>query len=178
MVNIHHFCQSSRSHIHAAGVVSAQFSRLCHVEICVCSLLEETINLKGRGGTRVTHIVMRLDTLRLKTDGPAYADMLASIQEAALTLPNLRTFTVETFDEVESIDLVEKLAFLHSNGMLRRRTCKEAQKIAKEAQENPTRYSEDQGVISPFWFSSEFSDYARDEWYAIILFHQFIDIFG
>ena len=146
------------------GGSSVRDSDRYHAEIHVHSPHQGTANRKRDRGARVTHIVIRLDTLRVIIDNPTYADTLASIQAPAMSHPNIRIVTVETIDDAESVDLVARLDILNSIGMLRLRTCKQAQEVAQEALKNPAGYLEDQGVISPLWFSNDFSDDRRKRW--------------
>ena len=73
---------------------------------------------------------------------------------------------MESNDDAESAELAEKLVMLEGSGKLRRRTCKEAREIAVEAMRDPAKYLEHKGVVSPLWFSDDFHDTDRNEWYA------------
>ena len=136
------------------------------VEIHVSSALEVIPQLGSRGRARVAHIVIRLDVPRSKREEPKYADAIASIQGPTAALFHLRTVTLETTDEADSAELVDKLALLSSSGKLRRRTCREAQQIAQVASRDPAGYDENQGVISPLWYSDEYSRHQREKWYV------------
>ena len=129
------------------------------------SSLENASEMTSSRGVRVTHIVVRLDVLRLQLEDLTYIDTIASIQEPSASLSCLRTVTVETTDEAENAEVVEKLPMLDHSGKLRRRTCKEAQTVAQEALQCPG-YSEEWGIVSPLWYLNEYEDWQRNQWCA------------
>ena len=87
-----------------------------------------------------------------------------------LRLSCLRTVTLETVSIDESAQLAKKFPILHRHGKLSQRTGQEAQKIAEEALwPTAVEYVEDSGVVSPFWFSDDYSDYNRSMWCVIVL---------
>ena len=80
-----------------------------------------------------------------------------------MRLPFLRTVTLETMRTPDNTELLEKLALVRASGRARQRTCKQAEDAAHEAKSNPT-YSENDGVVSPLWFSPRFDDSQRETW--------------
>ena len=126
--------------------------------------LEDTPGHASGTHARIERMVLRLETMALEAHDPAYIDRIAAIENDILTLPRLRTVTLETIEADESAELAEKLPRLHAIGKLRRRTCKEAQAIAQEALRPPAAGAKTEGIVSPLWFSDEFDEDDRDRW--------------
>ena len=131
--------------------------RMLQVEIHICSDLKSSgaAELERDGSARVTHMVLRLDACWW-TIGKAHflGNLLTSIDQSIARLPFLQAVTLETTSNYMSATLMEKLPLLQGSGRLRRRSCKEAQEIAREALSNPGGYSVDQGICSPLWLSN------------------------
>ena len=98
----------------------------------------------------------------------SFGDLLATLDNSIAQLPFLETLILETRSDSESAaaELMEKLPLLHGSGRVRRRTCKEAQRNAQEALRDPARYSKNDGVVSPLWFSDAFKGIPRETWCA------------
>ena len=114
-------------------------------------------------GARVKNIVIRLNTVEAHTHDLPYGDVLESMETPMLRLRDLLTVTIETPDAERHAELAGKLARLRANGILRLRTCKEAELVARAARENPHDYSDDQGAISLMWYDEKFK-YERHWW--------------
>ena len=140
------------------------------VEAHVQPELEGDANLRDGGSARVKHIVIRINTFHSKIKDPTYADRIARIEQPIVTLPYLRTVTLETTDEEESTELVANLPLLHQSGKLRCRTCEQAQSTALEARRNPVSEVEDQAIVSPLWYSDRYKNDARSLWCVNVLF--------
>ena len=156
-----------------AGILLVEFKLVAsdeprpnlEVEIHVRAGLESA-TLTHSPSTRVTQIVIRVDTLNWSADASVDVDQVPSIEEPMTTLPQLQTVTLETALEEESAELVQMLPTLNRRGQLERRTCKQAQSIAQEARNSLVGYAEEQGTISPLWYSDEYSDHERNRWCA------------
>ena len=127
-----------------------EVNRRVHLEIHVAySPPEIPINPTSKRSARVKHIVIRLPCIPYASpDG----NMLESMEAPMTRLSALRTVTLEIPDADGYADLGDGLARLRAGGLLRLRTCKEAQQVAQAAKQNPHDYSDDQGVISPLWY--------------------------
>ena len=125
-------------------------------------------NSGGEGSARVVHLVIRANARRdLSDKKDSLVDFVASMEMPITRLPFLMTVTLE-MSEKESLQSAEKLSLLGGRGILRRRTFIEAQEIAEKAMESPAGYSEEQGVASPLWFSSDTRlKEDRDQWCAL-----------
>ena len=106
-------------------------------------------------------MVIRMSVFR-KLQDPTLANAMASIDGLMATLVHLRTVTVETLGRLENTALEEKFSESHNSGRLRCRTCGEAQRIARRAANNPEAYSEQWGVVSPWYWDGYDSE--RDRW--------------
>ena len=91
---------------------------------------------KSRRHARLEHIVLRLDYPRCNELDPSFPDKIAVLDELMTRFPHLRTVTLETIDERESMVMASQLPLLSNSGKLRRRTCKESQKVVQEARNN------------------------------------------
>ena len=176
------FCSPSQSHCRIAGVFTIKWGppaivtvgSVLHLE--AYTRLEPEVSraaeLERKGRARVTHVVIRLDTRWWTLDGThSLGDFLTFADISIAQLPFLRTATLETTDENETLELADKLPQLSGSGRLRRRTCEEALKTAEEASRYPAGHLQDQGVVSPFWISrSDLSkDNSRKKWCANVL---------
>ena len=142
-----------------AGVLSVSLNlsypptdrkNMFEIEFHVQSHLHDSDNINSIARARVTHILVRFDTLLLAQAAPAYMDTVTSMEMAMNVLPELRTVTLETIEEEESAELADRLDVLANSGKLRRRTCEEGQKITEEAQCNLDHVGE-WVVVSPLW---------------------------
>ena len=122
----------------------------------------------GKGSARVVHLVIRANARRDRSEKKdSLVDFVTSMEMPIARLPFLTTVTLE-MSEKESLQSAEKLSLLGGRGILRRRTFLEAQEIAEKAMESPAGYSEEQGVASPLWFSSDGDlEDERDQWCAL-----------
>lgn len=115
----------------------------------VYSLPEIPLNPQSKPHARAEHIVFRSHDLLGTFDG----NILESLDAHMARLSAVRTVTLETPDASGHAGLAEKLAGLHASGKVRLRTFEEAQQVAQAAVQNPSGYTEGQGVISPLWHS-------------------------
>ena len=124
-------------------------------------------NIEHNGGVRVTHIVIRFEHQKQRRFSESLVDsMLMHIAH----FPSLETVTLEAYFR-GSPGIAEKLSLLlRETGRVRQRTCAEARKIAKKAIKDPARYSEENGVASPLWYSkSDKMVRDREVWLTMVL---------
>lgn len=134
------------------------------VEVHVCSAPEAIGSFAVESAARITHIVIRLDPLRWEIEDAGYAKRIASFEDPLATLTHLEAVTLEAIEEEESARLVRRFPSFHKNGKLRRRTCEEAQRTARTALEDPAALAEGFDVLSPLWYSDEYSVRDRNQW--------------
>ena len=148
----------------------ARYTRrpVLEVEIHVRPQFESVDRLECGGNARVTHVVVRLDTVRWSIEEPTFANRIAMIEGPLMALPYLQLVTLETTDRKEGTELIRELPLLHTSQKLSRRTCREAQEIAQEAEYFPPDYAGEHGVVSPLWYSDAHS-YYRDEWCVVVV---------
>ena len=81
------------------------------------------------------------------------------------TLTHLQSVTLETIDKVESAVLVHFLPLLQNSGMLRRRSCVEAEQArhARDETLHPDEVAREQyHVVSPLW-CCQLDEYTEDD---------------
>ena len=152
---------------HVSGALFANFDGVT-IEFHVRSELEGADGHAMSRRLRIAHIVIR------PPPWEDYTNRIASIEAPMLALPRLETLTLETIDKEDSAELAERLATSRKRGILRRRTCKESWEIAQEAFKNPGSCSEEQGVVSPLWFTDCLGIHKLavpgrwEQWYVVI----------
>ena len=142
------------------------YRNILELEAHVSPMLDNTAD-SGKCSARVTHIVIRLDTDTWRLQRPfAVFDGLdpASVEGPLTELRYIRAVTLETIDREESADLIDKFPIFHRTSKLHRRACKDSQELAQRASHDPDNYSENQGVVSPMWYSDDHEDWERRAW--------------
>ena len=100
-----------------------------------------------------------------------YIDVIASMEDHMVGLPYLRTVTLETKREYQRrSELVERLDTHYRSGRLRLRTCAVAQRIVQSAQRDLANLDHE-SVLSPLWYSRQYSNSVRERWYATLLLY-------
>lgn len=151
-VSLTPFLKSSSLTLHPGVLLANVYDGVQNVDLefhVVYGLPEIPLNPQSKPHARAKHIIIRLHGLLCTPDG----NILESMDAHMVQLSALRTVTLETPDISRHTGLAGKLAGLHASGKVRLRTFEEAQQVAQAAVQNPSGYTEGQGLISPVWHS-------------------------
>ena len=149
------------------GVLDVEFrvsdAFMLQIELHARGGFEDAAPRRRRACARVVHVVIRLATFRSGIRDVIY-DRISSVEGSVEMLPQLRTVTLETRSQEDSVGLVERLPTLRGSGKLHRRTHEEAQRMASKARQYLAGHAEEEGVISPLWYSEQYTDDERYFW--------------
>ena len=162
-----------------AGVLVATFEATLASDVCKLIDMEfhvTTDSCVPSQGARVRHIILRVSPWSPSwrphipnERTPARRKIILNMFQHTLLFRSLVTVTLETPRRSEGDALMRHMRRSNIDALRRlrvhRRTCQSAQRIAHDVMQG-TYYRKSHAVISPLWYSSEYSDEDRQQWYV------------